>query len=57
MLAIVKKDLHRFNEVNLATAVNRMAKIKAPPDVVARAALRPAFGSLKTDIGAPLACA
>ena len=53
----MKKDLHRFDVVNLSTAVNRMARIKAPPNVVARAVLWPAFARLKAEIGAPLGCA
>ena len=53
----MKKDSYRFNVVNLSTAVNCMAKIKSPPNVVARAVLQPAFASLKTETGAPLSCA
>ena len=57
MLAIVDTDLNQFNGVNLATAVNRMAKMRSPPDVVAEAVQRPALAHLKAAIGAPVASA
>ena len=58
LLAIVDTDLHQFNEVNLATAVTRMAKMRAlAPEAVAQAVQRPAFAHLKAAIGAPVASA
>ena len=46
-------SLPLFNAVNLATAVSRMGKMRAPPDVLASASQHPAFASLKTAVSAP----
>ena len=56
VLAVVDKDLPRFNAVNLATAVSRMAKQQAAPDAIMHAAVQPAFTRLKTAISALHRC-
>ena len=52
VLAIVGSELHVFNEVNLSTAVSRMAKLCDPAVGLASAAQHPAFAQLKTAVSA-----
>lgn len=55
VLAIVGSKLHVFNEVNLSTAVNCMAKRCDPAVGLASAAQHPAFAQLKTAVSVPQA--
>ena len=56
VLAVVDRELPRFNAVNMATAVSRMAKQQAAPDVIMHAAEQPAFTRLKAAISALHPC-
>lgn len=53
VLRVVAASLPLFNAVNLATAVNCMGKMRAPPDVLASASQHPALASLKAAVSAP----
>ena len=53
VLRVVAASLPLFNGVNLATAVSRMGKMRASPDVLASASQHPALESLKAAVSAP----